>query len=325
MELRQSIQHQIKDYLIITLGLIIYSISVTCFILPYEITTGGVVGFGSVIFYATGFPIQASFFILSAMLLILAIRTLGWRFCLKTIYAVIVLTVLLDLVQKFMLHYGAVHSAEFVLSPKGFPQIVKNDAFMSSLLGATLNGIALGIVLLNNGSTGGTDVVAAVVNKYKDITLGQILMFIDIFIVSSSIFVSGTSVSILLCSYCTLIVTSLMVDYVIFSRKYEELANAITKTHRGVTVIDGEGWFTHTERKVLILLVKRRESTNIFRLIQSIDPQAFVSQTKVIGVFGEGFDRIRAKAKKPTPVNDDALKEQKTIDVASKVIDKPLE
>ena len=125
MELRQSIQHQIKDYLIITLGLIIYSISVTCFILPYEITTGGVVGFGSVIFYATGFPIQASFFILNAILLILAIRTLGWRFCLKTIYAVIVLTVLLDLVQKFMLHYGAVHSAEFVLSPKGFPQIVK--------------------------------------------------------------------------------------------------------------------------------------------------------------------------------------------------------
>lgn len=336
MELRQSIQHQIKDYLIITLGLIIYSISVTCFILPYEITTGGVIGFGSVIFYATGFPIQASFFILNAMLLILAIRTLGWRFCLKTIYAVIVLTVLLDLVQKFMLHYGAVHSAEFVLSPKGFPQIVKNDAFMSSLLGATLNGIALGIVLLNNGSTGGTDVVAAVVNKYKDITLGQILMFIDIFIVSSSIFVSGTSVSILLCSYCTLIVTSLMVDYVmdrgrqsvqffIFSRKYEELANAITKTHRGVTVIDGEGWFTHTERKVLILLVKRRESTNIFRLIQSIDPQAFVSQTKVIGVFGEGFDRIRAKAKKPTPVNDGALKEQKSIEVATKVVDKPLE
>ena len=106
MELRQSIQHQIKDYLVITLGLIIYSISVTWFILPYEITTGGVVGFGSVIFYATGFPIQASFFILNAMLLILAIRTLGWRFCLKTIYAVIVLTVLLDLVQKFMLHYG---------------------------------------------------------------------------------------------------------------------------------------------------------------------------------------------------------------------------
>ena len=324
------------DYLIIALAMVVGSLGWMVFLLPHKITIGGLPGISSVVFWATGIRVQYTYLAINVVLLAAALKVLGLRFCIKTIYAVIVLTVLLDLVQKFMLHYGAVHSAEFVLSPKGFPQIVKNDAFMSSLLGATLNGIALGIVLLNNGSTGGTDVVAAVVNKYKDITLGQILMFIDIFIVSSSIFVSGTSVSILLCSYCTLIVTSLMVDYVmdrgrqsvqffIFSQKYEELANAITKTHRGVTVIDGEGWFTHTERKVLILLVKRRESTNIFRLIQSIDPQAFVSQTKVIGVFGEGFDRIRAKAKKPTPVNDDALKEQKAIDVASKVIDKPLE
>ena len=179
---------------------------------------------------------------------------------------------------------------------------------MSAILGASLEGIGLGIVFLRDGSTGGTDIIAAIVNKYRDITLGQVIMFFDILIITSSGLLPSIGISEMLYGYCTLIVTSLLLDYVvdrgrqsvqflIFSKKYAEIADAITSTGRGVTVLDGEGWYTHTNRKMLVVLAKKRESTNIFRFILSVDPNAFVSQSKVIGVFGEGFDKIKAKKK----------------------------
>ena len=134
------------------------------------------------------------------------------------------------------------------------------------------------------------------------------MMLCDIIIITTAFFLPDGDVDKLLYGYCTLIIVNLMLDYVvdrgrqsvqflIFSRKYDDIAAAISATHRGVTVLDGQGWYTKEERKVLVVLAKKRESTNIFRIIQSIDPNAFVSQSKVIGVFGEGFDRIKVKAK----------------------------
>ncbi len=299
---------EVRDYISITFGLFMYATGVTCFHLPYQITSGGVAGIGALLFYGFNFPQAYTFFIINIFLLILAIKVLGWRFCIKTIYAVITLTILLEVMRLAMLSYGAAHN-ELVLSPQGLPQIVKDDAFMSSILGAAIEGIGLGIVFLNNGSTGGTDIIAAIVNKYRDITLGQVIMFFDILIITSSGLLPGVGIPQMLYGYCTLFVASFVLDYVvdrgrqsvqffIFSRKYDEIADAITSTGRGVTVLSGEGWYTHTERKVLVVLAKKRESTNIFRFIKSVDPQAFVSQSKVIGVFGQGFDVIKAKAKK---------------------------
>ena len=170
------------------------------------------------------------------------------------------------------------------------------------------------MVFLSNGSTGGTDIIASIINKYKDVTLGQMMMLCDLIIISSSLFLPSGNVEKLLYGYCTLIITNLLLDYVvdrgrqsvqflIFSRRYDEIAAAINKTHRGVTVLNGQGWYTKEERKVLVVLAKKRESTNIFRIIQGIDPGAFVSQSKVIGVFGEGFDRIKVKAEKKSTEN----------------------
>lgn len=297
-----------RDYVFITLGLLMYALGVTCFHLPYQITSGGVAGIGALLFYGFNFPQAYTFFIINIFLLVLAIKVLGLRFCIKTIYAVVTLTIFLEVVRHGMTAYGAAHT-ELTLSPQHLPQIVKDDAFMSSILGAAIEGIGLGIVFLNNGSTGGTDIIAAIVNKYRDITLGQVIMAFDILIITCSGLLPTVGISQMLYGYCTLIVTSFVLDYVvesgrqsvqflIFSRKYGEIADAIASTGRGVTVLDGEGWYTHTERKVLVVLAKKRESTNIFRFIKSVDPQAFVSQSKVIGVFGEGFDAIKAKAKK---------------------------
>ena len=302
-----SIVQNVQDYLIITFGLICYATGFTCFQLPYEITTGGLAGAGAVIFYATGFPVHYTFFIVNIILLSIAVKVLGWKFCIKTIYAVFMLTFLLALAKSIMIHVGEVHP-EYVKSPQGLPQLVKDGMFMSCILGASLEGVGIGLVFLNNGSTGGTDIIAAIINKYRDVTLGQMMMLCDLIIITSSLLLPTGNVEKLLYGYCTLIITNLLLDYVvdrgrqsvqflIFSMKYDEIAGAINKLHRGVTVLNGQGWYTKHERKVLVVLAKKRESTTIFRIIQNIDPGAFVSQSKVIGVFGYGFDKIKVKAK----------------------------
>ena len=298
-----------KDYLLITVGLVLYAFGYVCFLLPYQITSGGVAGIGALIFYATGFSPSYTYLIINVFLLILAIRILGWKFSIKTIYAVLVLTCLFEVVKQLACYYSNIHPGEFNLSAQGLPQIVRNDAFMSAILGASLEGTGLGIIFLNNGSTGGTDIIAAIVNKYRDITLGQVIMAFDVLIITSSILLPGIGISQMLYGYCTLVVLTLLLDFVvdrgrqsvqflIFSKKYDEIADAITATGRGVTVLDGEGWYTHNSSKVLVVLAKRRESTNIFRIIQEIDQKAFVSQSKVIGVFGQGFDHIKVKQEK---------------------------
>lgn len=308
-KIKINIFQEFRDYLLITLGLILYSVGFNCFQLPYQITTGGVAGAGAVIFYGTGFPVQWTFFLVNIALLIAAIKVLGWKFCVKTIYAVFMLTFLLGFVKEVMIAYGELHPELMRIAAHYPPQIVQNNIFMSCILGAAIEGVGLGIVFLSNGSTGGTDIVAAIINKYKDVTLGQMMMLCDFIIITSIILLPETSIDKLLYGYCTLVITNVMLDYVvdrgrqsvqflIFSSYYDEIAEAISETHRGVTVLNGQGWYTKQERKVLVVLAKKRESTNIFRIIQGIDPNAFVSQSKVIGVFGEGFDKIKVKAEK---------------------------
>lgn len=296
--------------MLITLGLLFYSIGLVCFILPYNLVTGGLAGAGAVIYYASGFPVENTILIVNVLLLAMAVKVLGWRFCLKTIYGVFMLSFLIRMTTEVMVYLGQTSPDQFVINPTShLPQIVKDNSFMSCILGASIEGIGIGMVFLNNGSSGGTDIIAAIINKYKDVTLGQTMMLVDIIIITSSFLLPDGSIDRLVYGYCTLIITNLLLDYVvdrgrqsvqflIFSQRYDEIASAINETHRGVTVLNGQGWYTKQERKVLVVLAKKRESTNIFRIIQNIDPNAFVSQSKVIGVFGDGFDKIKVKAKK---------------------------
>ena len=202
------------------------------------------------------------------------------------------LTFLLGLMQELLEALPTLAADNYQLSAQGLPQLVGDQAFMACVMGAALEGIGLGIIFLNNGSTGGTDIIASIVNKYRDVTLGQMMMLCDIIIITSSFFTPVGSFQKLLFGYCTLIISNLLLDFVmdrgrqsvqffIFSREYDAIAAAISETGRGVTV--------------LVVLAKKRESTNIFRIIKHIDPNAFVSQSKVIGVFGEGFDKIKVK------------------------------
>lgn len=301
---KQDIIYEIKDYFYITLGLFLYTFGFTVFLLPYEIVTGGIAGIGAIVFYSTGFPVQYTFFIINAVLIILALKTLGWKFLTKTIYATIMLTIMLEVAQTFTIQAdGTFHKL-----------LGENNDFMSLVIGCTITGTALATVFLNNGSTGGTDIVAAVLNKFHNISLGKALIIVDFCIIGSCIFVDSFGTVDLrfrkvVFGLCTMLIECLMLDYVmywqrqsvqflIFSKKYQEIAYAISRTtDHTLTILDGHGFWTGKPTKVLCLLAKKRESVHIFRLIKQIDPNAFVSQSSVIGVYGEGFDEMKVKIK----------------------------
>ena len=292
---------EVEDYFFITLGLLLYSFGFTVFLMPYEIVTGGVAGISAIVFYATAFPLEYTYFGINVLLGILALRILGWKFLTKTIYAFTMLSFLLGLFQQLMPVDDEGHMIKI---------LGEGQNFMSLVLGCTMTGSALGIVFLNNGSTGGTDIIAASVNKFRDISLGTVLAFVDLIIIGSCLFIPqfGDMLQrayMVVFGLCTMVIENFMLDFLmnrqrqsvqfmIFSKKWQEIANAIgTQLEHGVTILDGHGWYTGHDRKVLCILAKKRESQLIFRIIKMIDPQAFVSQSAVIGVFGEGFDRIK--------------------------------
>ena len=298
--------NEAKDYIGITLGLLIYATAFTLFLMPYEIVTGGVTGMSAIIYYATGFKLENTYMIINLALLVVALKILGAKFMVKTIYAIFTLYFLLKFAQMLMPVDAAGHYIK-ILGP--------NQDFMSLLIGCCFTGTALAVVFMNNGSTGGTDIIAACVNKYRDVSLGQVLMAVDFLIIGSCFFFPqfGDIISRLhkvVFGLCTMVVENFMLDHVmniqrqsvqfmIFSKKSKEIAHAIgTQLERGITILDGHGWYTGQEMKVLCILARKRESTTIFRIIKMIDPDAFVSQSSVIGVYGEGFDHVKIKVNK---------------------------
>ncbi len=287
---------ELKDYTFITLGLISYALGWAAFLIPYQITTGGTTGISAIIYYSTGFPIQWSYFIINAVLMTFAIRILGPKFSIKTTYAIFVLTFLLWFFQLIMVDE----------MDKPLQLLGDGQDFMACIIGAIMCGIGLGIVFNNNGSTGGTDIIAAIVNKYRDVTLGRMIMYCDIIIITSCYFIFNDWRRVIF-GFVTLFIISFVLDWIvnsarqsvqffIFSKDHEKIADRIiVETHRGVTVLPGTGWYSKQDVKVLVVLAKKSQSLQIFRLVKDIDPDAFISQSSVIGVYGEGFDRLKIK------------------------------
>ena len=289
---KTSLWNEFKDYVTIFIAMMSYCIGWNIFLLPNNITTGGVPGISSVIFWGTGIPVQWTYFGINAILLLIALRVLGWKFCVKTIFAVVVLTV-----------------ATTYVSANYHGHLLHDEPFMASIIGAVFCGSGVGLGLASNGSTGGTDIIAAIVNKYRDISLGRVILICDVMIISSSFLVLKDWEKVIY-GYVVLYVTAFCIDQVvnsmrrsvqffIISDKYHEIGERINREpHRGCTVIDAQGFYSGREVKMLFVLAKRRQSALIFRIINEVDPAAFVSQSAVIGVYGEGFDRFKVRHSK---------------------------
>lgn len=277
-----------QDYLIIILGTLLYGFSFNAFILSNEIVTGGVSGICAIIFFATSIPVSVSYFLINSVLLVIAFKILGIKFLIKTIVGVISLSLSLSFF-------------EWVLDGK---PIIDGEPFMAILIGGALCGSGLGLIFSVSGSTGGTDIIAAIINKYKNISIGTALFFCDFFIISSSYFLFQ-DVEKIVFGFVEMGVSNYVLDmiinrnkqsvqFLIFSQKYEEIAERIIRdTQRGCTFLEGQGGYSKNPMKVIVLIARKSESLTIFRLVKDVDPNAFISQSFVRGVYGEGFDQLK--------------------------------
>lgn len=300
---RPTIMSEVKNYFMITIGLAFYAFAWNFFMAPYTFVTGGVTGICAIIQYTTGIPIQYSYFSINLVLIIIAIWQLGLRFCIKTIYAILILTLFLQLFQMVFKVYP---DASVILGP--------DKQLESCIVGSIFTGLGLAFCFLSNGSSGGVDIIAAIVNKYKDVSFGRAMLYVDACIVISSFFIIPTpntamSLQKVFYGFINLVIVNVSLDYIvnsnrqtvqffIFSNKYDDIAYYITRRlKRGVTLLDSIGYYSGKESKVVTTIARVSQANQLLSAIKQIDPNALVSQSKVMAVYGLGFDKIKAKKK----------------------------
>lgn len=282
-----------KDYIFITIGIALYAFGFSAFIFPEKVVIGGLAGLGTIVYFLTGIPVAITQYALNLLLLACAYKIVGKQFVMGTLYGATMISVFIGVFTPIF-EGGIVH-----------------EPFMNIVIGGVLCGLGIGTAFVHNGSTGGTDIVAAMVAKHSNVTIGRMILYTDVVIISSSFFlfhhletmVYGFVV-LFLVSYVTDMVVNTnrqAVEFTIFSSHWEEIATAINNdAHRGCTVLTGEGWYSKKEVKVLLVMCRKIEAVTISRIIKTIDPLAFVTQANVNGVYGKGFDELKVKMRAPS-------------------------
>lgn len=295
----------IWDYILITIGSIIFCLAWTSFLIPNGLASGGLTGFCTIVQYGTGIPVGWTYPILNGLLLVLAFFSLGKSFGFKTVYVIIFTSILFEVLPKF-------------------PQLqVLNipDKLLVALVGAAMESVGIGIVLLKGGSTGGTDIVAMIINKYWPISPGKVYLYSDIFIIALLLLVPGRGVVDMIYAYVVMITFSFGVDFVllgnkssvqilVFSAKYKEIADhIINDIHRGVTALQSVGWYSQKESKVLLIVARKQQMNEVVGAIKEIDRNAFISISTANSVYGEGLEELKTgidikKLKKTEDTNE---------------------
>ena len=278
-----------KDLFFVAFGVFLCTAGYTAFILPEQLVMGGVAGVAALLFYAFGLPTGVMIWIINVLLVVIAFRAMSRAFTIRTLIGVSIMAAMMTVLQPFFEAYPIITPGE--------------DRFMHVLIGGALSGAGLGLAFAHNGSTGGTDIIIALMNKYYRMSFGRAMQFVDITIICSSWLLFHSTETIIY-GIALALTESYVCDYVvggsrqtmqffIISKKYDVIADSInTILERGVTLIEGRGWYSKDGVKILIVLTRKYESQEVFRYIKSIDPDALVSQTLCHGVFGEGFDKI---------------------------------
>ncbi len=279
-----------KDYILITFGVALYAFGFTAFILPEKVIIGGLAGVSTIIYFITGFNVGITQYALNLTLLAIAYKVVGRQFVFGTIYGATMISFFIGTFQPL------------------FTAPMTGEPFMNIVIGGTLCGIGIGLTFIHNGSSGGTDIVAAMVSKHSNVSIGRMMLYTDFFIISSSYFLFH-DIDMVVYGFVVLFLTSYMADMVIntnrqavqftiFSPHWQEIATAINnEANRGCTVLSGTGWYSKQEVKVLLVMCRKIESVTIFRIIKSIDNNAFITQANVNGVYGKGFDEVKVKMK----------------------------
>ena len=286
---------QARDYFMIVLGLGVFSFGFTAFVLPQKVVTGGIVGVASLLYYAFGWNVAVSNLVINALLLLIAFKSVGMQFAMRTVFGATAVSLLLGVMQPLFPH-----------------TLVDQQPFMNMVIGAVLCGVGIGTTYAHGGSSAGSDTIAAVVTKYSNVSFGRIMVYCDLTIVSCS-YIVFHSIDKIVYGIIFLITYSFIADrvinssrqavqFLIFSEKWEDIANAINNVaKRGCTLLHGTGWYTKHDVKMLLVLCRQFESDRIFQIIKSIDKSALISQTYVRGIYGLGFDELKVNLHKFTP------------------------
>ncbi|MEF9985731.1 MAG: YitT family protein [Bacteroidales bacterium] len=305
-----KILSEVKAYIFITLGLLIYVLGWDIFLIPNNMVGGGVTGISAILLYAFKIPVSVSFFVINLILLAIALKVLGKGFGIKTVYAIIAASALFQIVPG-------------IVSQAFIDEIaISNGKFLCAMFGGVSAGLGIGICFSQGGSTGGTDIIALMIVKYKNVSPGRIILLMDIFIIASSILLpakdvldaAGTVIgkeslgqrfAIILYGYIIIGACSYTIDLFIagskqslqlfiFSKQYSKIADAIVSDiGRGVTLIDAQGWYTKESSKIVMVIIRKTDINMIYKVIKEVDKNAFISVGSVSGVYGKGFDEIK--------------------------------
>ncbi|OYT15621.1 MAG: membrane protein [Bacteroidetes bacterium 4572_77] len=281
----------IKQYAIITLGVVISAIGWTAFLIPSEIVGGGVTGLASVIYFGLDIPVGISILIANVVLILFGYRYLGKGFAIKTIYSFSMLSIFIGIGQAYI------------------TEPIVSDRFMAAIIGGILGGGSIGILFSQGGSTGGTEILAMLINRKRNISPGKLLLMMDVLIIASSYFVLG-EIEAIVYGYVSMGVVSYVIDLVltgnqrtaqlfIISKKSKEISDIIgNDLGKGVTLVKAQGWYTKQDFDMVMVVVRKSESTHVFRMIKEVDAEAFISMGSVMGVYGNGFDELKVKTRK---------------------------
>lgn len=306
--IKKSFWGTVKEYGLITLGLLAYSMGWTIFLLPNNLVGGGVSGFAAILYYATGIPMGYTYLILNVILLIIAIRILGTGFGGKTIYAILMTGICLNIFPNII-------PVEFINE-----FAVSNGKLLCTILGGIIAGVGIGLSISQGGSTGGTDIIALLWCKFKNASPGRVILIIDVMIIISSILVPSYTdsgellpfsekLAVVVYGLIQVTVSGYAVDLYlsgskqsvqafIFTKKYKEMADAIAfDMKRGVTVMPAKGWFSKEDFNVVMVVTRKTDLNLLLRYVKTIDSEAFLSVSSVMGVYGKGFDTIKVKQK----------------------------
>ena len=277
------------DYFLMTVGSLIFVMAWTSFLIPNGLASGGMTGLCTIIQYGTGIPVGITYPLINVLLLVLGFFSLGKGFGIKTIFVLALTSVLFEVLPMFP-----------VLEVTEFP-----DKLLVAIVGATMESVGIGLIMLRGGSTGGTDIIAMIINKYWPVSVGKVYLFTDIFIITLLLVVPDKGIVDMIYAYVVMLGFSFGIDFVllgnkssvqilIFSSKYEEIANhIINNVGRGVTALQSMGWYSQMDSKVLLVITRKTEMNEIIHDIKNIDSRAFVSVASAHSVYGEGFEEIK--------------------------------
>jgi len=299
----------------ITLGILCFAFGFTAFILPEKVVVGSVTGLASLLHFAWGWNIAITYYAINIILLAMAFKTVGKQFVIRTIIGATLATIFLGILEPL------------------FPDpIVKQQTFMNVILGAVLCGFGLAVVFTHNGSTGGTDIIAAMVSKHSTVSFGRTMMYCDVLIISSS-WLLFHSIDKIVYGLIYMVIYSVVADrvinntrqsvqFLIISERWQQIANTvINEAHRGCTVFDGIGWYSKHQVKVIMVLCRKYESVHIFRIIKGIDNNAIITQSNVNGVYGYGFDELKVRSSHASNKEKQTAEQLEASDAATTVSD----